>query len=216
MHLEILVEDQSGEKALEILLPKIVNEKATYRIRSYKGVGHIPKNMKDPKEVKNRLLLENLPKLLRGYGKTFYNYPNNYPAAVIFICDLDDKCLKEFRQELFRILDNCDPKPETCFCIAIEEGESWLLGDLPAVKKAYPRAKDNVLNAYDNDSICGTWELLADALYPGGSQQLSKEGWQAIGAEKSKWAKQIAPNMDVTNNDSPSFCYFRDKLLNLI
>ena len=39
--------------------------------------------------------------------------------------------------------------------------------------------------------------------------------WQAIGAEKSRWAKDISPNMVVENNRSPSFCYFRDKIREL-
>ncbi|MDO9141925.1 MAG: hypothetical protein Q7U38_16515 [Methylobacter sp.] len=30
--------------------------------------------------------------------------------------------------------------------------------------------KEVVLNAYISDSICGTWELLADAVYKGGFQ----------------------------------------------
>ena len=40
------------------------------------------------------------------------------------------------------------------------------------VKSAYPNAKDAVLNSYVQDSICGTWEVLADAVHPGGSQLL--------------------------------------------
>ena len=36
-----------------------------------------------------------------------------------------------------------------------------------------------------------------------------------IGAEKFKWAEAITPKMDVENNQSVSFCYFRDKLREL-
>ena len=88
-----------------------------------------------------RILLDRLPKLLRGYGKTFVNYPDDYPAAVVLVCDLDKRCLKTFRQELFNILHSCNPRPETRFCIAIEEGEAWLLGDFPAIITAYPRGQ---------------------------------------------------------------------------
>jgi hypothetical protein len=216
MHFEILVEDQSGKKTLEILIPNIIGGEHTFIIHSYKGIGHIPRNMKDADDASKRILLENLPKLLKGYGKTFEKYPKEYQAAVILVCDLDNKCLNMFRQNLFGILNACNPRPETRFCIAIEEGEAWLLGDLNAVKSAYPRAKDTVLNSYVNDSICGTWEKLADAVYPGGAQQLSKKGWQAVGAEKSRWAGAISLHMDVWNNRSPSFCYFRDKIAELI
>ena len=211
MHFEILVEDQSGKEALDILLPKIIDVQDTFKVRGYKGIGHIPKNLSSAANAGTRLLLNQLPVLLRAYGKT---YANN-PAAVVVVCDLDSKCLKKFRQELFAVLNACNPKPETRFCIAIEEGEVWLLGDIPAVKKAYPQARDAVLNGYGNDSICGTWELLADAVVSGGSTALEKRGWQAVGREKSIWAIRIAPLMNVEKNASPSFCYFREKLREL-
>ena len=160
-------------------------------------------------------MLDRLPKLLRGYGRAFINYPACYSAAVILVCDLDDKCLRTFRQELFAVLNGCNPKPETRFCIAIEEGEAWLLGDIPAIKAAYPRAEVDVLDRYENDTICSTWELLADAVYIGGSSELKNEGWQAVGREKSAWSERIAPQMDVDNNASPSFRYFRKKIREL-
>ena len=134
MHFEVLVEDQSGKKALDILIPEITGGQGTYRIISYRGIGRIPRRLRSKSEANKRILLDQIPRLLKGYGKTFADYPSNYPAAVILICDLDDKCLKTFRQELFTILDSCNPKPETRFCIAIEEGEAWLLGDMPAIK----------------------------------------------------------------------------------
>mgnify|MGYP000053380804 CR=1 FL=1 len=214
MHFEILVEDQSGKKALDILVPKIVGDAHTFKVHSYKGIGRIPKNMRDTNDASKRILLDNLPKLLKGYGKTFAGY-RAYPAAVILVCDLDDNCLKTFRNELSGILDACNPKPETRFCMAIEEGEAWFLGDLSAIKAAYPRAKDAVLNAYVNDSICGTWEMLANAVYPGGAAALSAKGWQAVGIEKSRWAEDISSRMVVENSRSPSFCYFRGKMREL-
>lgn len=215
MHFEILVEDHSGKKALEILVPKIIGNDNTFRVYAYKGIGHIPKNMTEAKDANKRILLNNLPKLLKGYGKTFAGYPNDYLAAVILLCDLDDKCMKVFREDLFKILNACNPQPETRFCFAIEEGEAWFLGDLNAVRSAYPQANNAVLNTYVNDSICGTWEKFADAVYHGGSQSLSAKGWQAVGAEKSKWAEKVSPYMDISNNISPSFCYFRDKMQEL-
>jgi len=215
MHFEILVEDPSGKIMLEILVPKIIGDAHTFFIHSYKGIGQIPKNMRDSKEACKRILLDNLPKLLKGYGKTFAGY-RNYSAAVILVCDLDDKCLKTFREELLGILNACNPKPETRFCIAIEEGEAWLLGDLRAIKAAYPKTDDSILNTYINDSICNTWEKLADAVYQGGATALSAKGYQAIGREKSIWAEEISPRMNVENNKSPSFGYFRRNMLELL
>lgn len=216
MHFEVLVEDQSGKKALDILIPKIIGDQHTFRVIEYRGIGHVPRNLKSGIEANKRILLDRLPSLLRGYGKTFAGYSPNYQAAVIVVCDLDIKCLKEFRQELFTVLNACNPKPETRFCIAIEEGEAWLLGDIPAIKAAYPKAKDNVLSRYKNDAICGTWELLADAVSQDGANGLRKKGWPAVGEEKSIWAERIAPHMDVAINASPSFCYFQKKIRELI
>ncbi len=216
MHFEILVEDISGKTALEILVPKIINvEQHTFKIHSYKGIGRIPKDLKSPSEAKKRILLDRLPELVKGYGKTFSRYPPNCPAVLIVICDLDDQCLSNFRKELLELVQKCNSKPKTQFCIAIEEGESWYLGDVAAIKAAYPKVKEAVINSYKNDSICGTWEKLAEAVFSGGAKKLSEAGGQAIGLEKTNWAKNIPPWMDVENNLSPSFCYFRDKLRDL-
>ena len=47
----------------------------------------------------------NPPKLLKGYGRTFQGYAPNYRAAVILVCDLDNKNLKAFLIELNYILN---------------------------------------------------------------------------------------------------------------
>lgn len=217
MHFEILVEDISGKKAIDNLVPKIIdlNQGHTFKVYPYKGVGQIPKNMNSAVDASKRQLLNSLPKLLRGYGKTYNAYGDTYQAVVVVVVDLDDKCLRELRNELLGIWNACDPKPNVKFCFAVEEGEAWFLGDLQAIKRVYPAAKSSILNSYVNDSICGTWELLADAVYPGGSIALKKAGWVETGKVKSEWAEKITPHMDVNNNNSQSFCYFRDSLRSL-
>lgn len=216
MHFDILIEDASGKKALNILVPKIIGNDHTYTIKSYKGIGRIPKGLKRSSDPAKRILLAQLPKLLQGYGKTYAGYPDDYPAVLIFVCDLDDKCPVTFKSELLAIRDSCNPPPKTRFCFAIEEGEAWFLGDLAAIQTAYPSAKLPILTSYSNDSICGTWEHLAEAIFPGGRAKLEKQGYQKIGAVKSEWAARITPCMDVENNDSPSFCYFRDNMRGLL
>jgi len=211
MHFEILVEDQSGKVALDSLIPRIIGATHTFDVKSYKGVGRIPANMNVSVDASKRILLTNLPRLLAGYGKSW----QDYSAVVIVVCDLDDKCLKSFRNELIALLNTCDPRPETRFCIAVEEGEAWFLGDIPAIKQAYPKTKDAVLKTYISDSICGTWEKLAEAVYKGGAQGLSSQGWHVVGAEKSTWSEKITPHMDLDNNTSPSFNYFLGKLREL-
>lgn len=216
MHIEFLIEDKSGETMLAHLLSELIDHPHTFAIHSYKGVGRIPKNMRDTKNAANRILLENLPKLLKGYGNTFAGYSTTFPAAVVLVCDLDDKCLVSFKNQLSKILATCNPLPLAKFCFAVEEGEAWLLGDLDAVKAAYPRANAEVLNRYVQDSICGTWEILADAVYAGGRNALLAKGWMEVGKVKSEWANAITPKIRPDENRSPSFAYFRQQLTELV
>ncbi len=124
MHFEILVEDSSGKKMLDILVPRIIGPEHSFRVISYRGIGRIPKNLRGTSDPSKRILLDRLPRLLQGYGRTYSDYGTEYPAAVFVVCDLDDKCLKAFRQELITVLENCNPRPNTRFCIAVEEGEA--------------------------------------------------------------------------------------------
>lgn len=218
MHFEILVEDRSCEKIVSILVPRIIGNGHSVKPVCFKGIGHLPKNLYHKPDPGKQLLLHRLPGLLRAYGKTFSSYaqaPDNPGAVVIVVCDLDNRDKTQFRRELDAVLNHCHPRPAAYFCFAIEECEAWLLGDIPAIKSAYPHARDGVLNGYVNDAICGTWELLANAIYKGGVTALKSQGGQAVGREKLKWAENICPYMDVQKNQSPSFCYFRDTLQGL-
>ncbi len=61
MHIEILVEDSSGEKLLSALLPKFwgANGDAhTWRVHHYKGIGRIPKNLGVGNDPAKRILHE--------------------------------------------------------------------------------------------------------------------------------------------------------------
>ena len=73
MHFEILVEDSSGELLLCALLPKILGENGTshtWRTHSYKGIGRLPRDLKGKTDPSKRILLDRLPKLLAGYGRS--------------------------------------------------------------------------------------------------------------------------------------------------
>lgn len=208
MHFEVLVEDESGRIAVDIVLGKIFGanrSRHSWRMHGYKGLGSIPRNLRNRSDPAKRILLDRLPDLLRGYGKSL-----NGPSAVVVVVDLDRRNCVEFKHELLEVLQNCNPRPTTLFRIAIEEIEAWLLGDQDAVKAAYPRARVAVLDRYEQDGICGTWEVLADAVHRGGSTQIKKDGWLAAGNAKCEWARNIAPHMDPDRNRSPSFRAFRD------
>ncbi|NJM11076.1 MAG: DUF4276 family protein [Synechococcaceae cyanobacterium SM1_2_3] len=213
MHFEILVEGQCERTALEPLLTKILGEYRnphTWRIHKHRGVGRLPTNPAAKPNQKDPTLLHNLPSKLRAYGKSLQD-----DQAVIILVDLDDRTdCRAFKQEMASLLEHCHPPPKCKFRIAIEELEAWYFGDRVALKKAYPDANDAVLNTYIQDSQCGTWEKLADAIYPGGSQALKKLGVQRL-EQKRIWACNIAQCMDINQNQSPSFLSFRDALRNL-
>lgn len=135
MHFEILIGDVSGKAALDIILPKIIGNQHTSRVISYRGVGHIPKDLNRHTDVQNRILLQRLPNILRGYSKTYANNHIKYSTVLFIVCDLDDRCLNIFRQTLLDVVDECKPNIETRFCIAVEEGEAWLLGIYPLSSK---------------------------------------------------------------------------------
>lgn len=210
MHFEVLVEDLSGRVALDALLPKILGEPHSWRTIAYKGLGRIPKNLRGTQDPAKRQLLAQLPRLIEGYGKSLGD-----AAAVVVVVDLDRRDCITFKRELLDVLESRRPRPTTLFRIAIEESEAWLLGDRDAVLAGYPGANAAILNRYVPDSICGTWELLADAVYVGGSEALRRAGWQAVGAAKHEWARRIAPHIDVQRNRSASFQTFRRGLQRL-
>lgn len=209
MHIEVLVEDSSGEK----LLPQLLGEQGaphTWRLKAYKGVGRIPKGLTAKADPAKRILLDQLPRLLQGYGNT--------PGidAVLVVLDTDRRDCKAFLQELNLLAESCNPAPHTLFRLAVEEMEAWYLGDRAALLEAFPRAKREVLDRYVQDSVCGTWELLADAVHAGGAAAIKKAGWPLPGQLKHQWAEKIGPFMSLHQNASPSFGKFRDGLSRLI
>ena len=213
MHFEFLIEDSSGEELLKSLLSKLLgseNQTHSWRVHSYRGIGRIPKGLKQGGDPSKRILLDQLPRLLRGYGNT--------PGinAVVVVLDSDRRDCRDLLSELLALRNACNPAPNTLFRIAIEEMEAWYFGDQQAILQAYPRAKQEVFSRYSQDSVCGTWELLADAIYPGGNAAIQKIGWPLPGQVKSEWAKNIGPNMNPERNVSPSFCKLRDGLRRLI
>ena len=69
MHIEILVEDKSGAKLLEILIPKILGPQGQphfWRVHPYKGIGRIPPGLQPTGDPAKRILLDQLPRLLGG------------------------------------------------------------------------------------------------------------------------------------------------------
>jgi hypothetical protein len=207
MHIEILTEDSSSQRLLEHLMPKLVGPTGgahSWRLHAYRGIGRIPPGLSKSSDPSKRILLDQLPRLLRGYART--------PGidAVVVVLDTDERDCVTLLTELRSLAVSCSASHLALFRLAIEETEAWYLDDRAALKRAYPRARMRALGHYVQDSVCGTRELVAEAVHPGGLRSIQQAGWPLPGQIKHGWADRIAPLLDPEANRSPSFRKLRD------
>ena len=214
MTFEFLVEDNSGSVLLNWIMTHYTREhikNIEYSIHAYKGIGGFPVGKK-PREAKSEKLLNDLPKRMRAI-QAKYRYMQGEDYALFIVVDNDDRDTESFRNELRLVAEKNCIKMDYVFCIAIEEMEAWLLGDYEAIKMAYPELKDRFLSKYSSyvqDSICDTWEFLADLLTAGGKKEFFETHRTVfeIGKKKEEWADKIGEVMDIRHNNSPSFNLF--------
>jgi hypothetical protein len=212
MHFQFLIEDQSGQKLIETLIQKVntMYPEITYNIKSFRGIGGF--TLKNTvKETKSGKLLNDLATYLRGFNRSL----QNIDSAVFVVLDNDSRKPSLFRQELENVASKNSISIDHVFCIAVEEMEAWLLGDEEALLLAYPRARMSLLHAYVQDSICGTWETLAETIYEGGLKMMKKNcpTYMEKGKQKAEWAMKIGIYMDISRNRSQSFNYFISELM---
>lgn len=228
MKLEILVEDASGKIVLEALVPKVIGARGgaygahgtygvhRYRILNIQEMKHrvmaqMPRHLARTLPW-DEILFTTLKTQLRGYGRSL----PPHKGMVVIVVDSDYHEPQLFREQIIALTAEMDPAPQQVVCLAIEEIEAWLLGDMAAVVEAFPYAHQGRLAAYEQDSICGTWEALADAVYHGGAAKLTAIGYPELGRVKCQWATRISRYVDVEENDSPSFQNFRDTLRKIV
>lgn len=210
MHFQFLIEDMSGGILIRQVMAKLtaMRPDITCDYKTFLGIGGFQKKW-SPNTAKTQRLLTDLPIFLRGFDKSL-NVPG-YRAALIIVLDNDRNDPAEFRKKLEETAKAQMISIDYVFCVAVEEMEAWLLGDRTAVLTAYPNARLSVLNEYEQDSICGTWEKLASAVYPGGAAKFRKKDnktYKDIGRQKCQWAQDIGAHTDVHRNLSPSFQNF--------
>ena len=213
MHIDILVEDESGKILISTIIDKIIDaSNNTYKIHSYKGIGKLPKKgeIRDFAKIQNRCLLANINRLLNGIGER--NHKSNITGSVVTIFDNDKANCTEMKKDLVESAKMLSYSPNVAFCIAIEEIEAWLLGDFDAIKAAYPKAKDSLYQQYKQDSICDTWEHLGRIIDEKQMRQLGKSDHYWAGELKCTWCREIGAHMNIDRNRSPSFKYFVRKL----
>lgn len=81
-----------------------------------------------------------------------------------------------------------------------------MLGDREALIAAYPNINLEILDAYVQDSQCGTWELLIRAVY--GAESLRQHRSAGLMHKKIDVAKNVSRHMVVDKNCSASFQAF--------
>lgn len=215
MYFQFLIEDQSSGIVVNHVMEKIklCHEGAEifWNIKTFTGIGNLGKSG-SVLERKTGKLLNDLPMYLRGFDKKLRQMPD---AAIIIVLDNDKRELEEFKNTLEEIAAYNMILSDYAFCLAVKEVEAWLLGDREAILAAYPNAKILYLRQYVQDSICDTWEVLADIVYPQGFLGLKKKAggsYSEIGKAKCEWADRIGGKMNLYTNNSPSFCRFIDEL----
>lgn len=211
MLIEILSEDKSGAVVVERQVERICDaegKRATVNVRPHRGCGSLPKdpNAKPPKFASS--LLDLLPAKLRAYNSVF----RGEELILIITLDSDSNDPELMRKEIYETAKTYAPDIRSVVGLSTEEVEAWMLGDREAVMDAYPGCDRKVLDSYEQDSVCGTWEVLCRAVSPN-ADKLIDIGYPAIGHYKAQWAEQISRYMQPQRNISPSFNNFRMALI---
>ncbi len=185
---EVLVEGSSDVPLVRELLTRRFSliEGMHFKIHPHRGRGNFPNKILKNPELQNRSLLYQLPAKLRGFSTWFKK--NQW---VLVLVDADDSDPDELLNDFNLMLEQLPSCPNVIFGVAIEETESWFIADIPAVKKAFPKADVKALSKIEPDSICGAWEQLAQAI-------------SANGKDKTAWASAIAPHINFDSPASPS------------
>ena len=213
MRIEFLVEDSSGKKLLDEIMKKYIQEMPLfpieYSILSYKGIGGLVKGA-DGRNVKAQQLLNDLPKRMKAIQAKYWGVP---AVSIVIVLDNDTRDTIRFQEDLEKLAKREEILIDHVFCIAVEEMEAWLLGDRNALRAAYANVADRIsskYSSYKQDSICGTWECLADMLTKGGIAKFRKKNPTAFDVVrcKSEWAEKIGHEMELRKNVSPSFQKF--------
>lgn len=204
LRIELLSEDRSGGLVLQRLTECIIRRHTkdyNCYLRPHRGCGYFP-NQPEIKPVPYASgLLELLPAKLRAYDHVYAG-----TATIIVACiDSDSHDPGELFNKMKAYCRTYGPGIRTIIAISVEEMESWMLADREAIAMAYPEADMDILDAYEQDSICGTWEVLCDVVLGEQSARIKKIGYPAVGQYKATWAEKISPYMLPEKNVSPSF-----------
>lgn len=172
-----LLEEPSMRKVLEIMLPKLVPKHITYKCIDHKG---------------KQDLIKAIPRTIKALK---YSSPS---TKFVIVHDQDSNDCKKLKAELFQLCLDID-RAKVLIRIICHELESWFLGDLTAVEKAY-QLKPNSLSKLQDKSKFRDPDRLNSAKQE--VRRLVDEYYE------NTHSKRIAPHLSLTQNKSRSFHIF--------
>lgn len=192
--LEVLVEELSMEEALRHLLPKIVQGRVQWKIINMRSKGR---------------LLKELPSRLRAYRRRM---DAGEPIKVVVLVDRDQDDCHDLKQRLEVMAREAGLHTKTAMGgtgnfqvvtrIAVEELETWFIGDAEALKTAFTSLRSvRFPGSFANPDNGGTWERL--------HRFLKQNRIYCSSYPKIEAARKIAEHMNPARNRSGSFQVFR-------
>lgn len=192
--IEFLVEEPSAEEALRHVLPKLVRGRARWKLVNFGS---------------KYKLLKALPARLAAYR---VRIARGEPLRVVVRVDRDSDDCAALKRQLETMARAAGLATKTCpdakgqFLvvnrIAIEELESWFIGDPAALRLAFSGlpAIDTGKGNFRNPDNGGSWEAL--------HRFLKKHGIYKSSYPKIDAARRIGPGLDLQANRSRSFQVF--------
>lgn len=179
-----LLEEPSIKNVLEVILPKLIPAEMTYICISHQGKQYLAKSI--PRKI-----------------EAFRFSPT---TKFIIVHDQDSHDCQELKSDLLKICETAE-QSNVMIRIICHELESWFLGDLIAVEKAY-NLKPNTLSKQQNNSKYRHPDRLNSA-----KQELKNLVNEYYAGTHSK---KIAPYLSLTTNKSRSFQVFIQGIQKLI
>lgn len=171
-----LLEEPSAQTVLESLLPKLIPDHIVYRCIPHRGKQDLAKA---------------IPTTLKAFSFS--------PATrFVIVHDQDSHDCKKLKAELSQLCQNAN-SANVLIRIICHELESWFLGDLAAVEKAY-QLKPGELSKLQSKNKFRDPDRLNSA-----KQEIKKLVPEYYPGTHSK---QIAPHLSLTQNTSRSFQVF--------
>ncbi|MGB3405221.1 MAG: DUF4276 family protein [Microcoleaceae cyanobacterium] len=179
-----LLEEPSMKNVLEIILPKLIPEDINYICIKHQGKQDLAKSI--PKKIKA--------------------FKFNPRTKFVIVHDQDSNDCKKLKAELLQLCTSSE-KSKIIIRIICHELESWFLGDLTAIEKAY-NLKPKSLSKRQNHSKFRNPDQLNSA----------KEELRKLVSEyyPGTHSKKIAPYLSLTENQSHSFQVFLDGIRKIL